>query len=89
MAEVVYSGAQDGFHEQGTLFNGMKFWLAQKVPQRSRFIKDVEVRRIQGSFYSFSSLRMSQANGGEVTRLEKQADIKIVDHARKEALPGM
>jgi hypothetical protein len=27
-------------------------------------------------------------NGGEVVPLEKQADIKIVDHARKEALPG-
>ena len=28
-----------------------------------------------------------QANGGEVFPLEKQADVKIVDHARKEA-PG-
>ncbi|KAL9610397.1 MAG: hypothetical protein Q9167_004907 [Letrouitia subvulpina] len=27
-------------------------------------------------------------NGGEIVLLEKQADIKIVDHARKEALPG-
>lgn len=29
-----------------------------------------------------------QANGGEIVPLEKQADIKIVDGARKEALPG-
>jgi len=29
-----------------------------------------------------------QANGGEILPLEKNADIKIVDHARKEALPG-
>ena len=29
-----------------------------------------------------------QANGGEVLLVDSQADIKIVDHARKEALPG-
>ncbi|KAL2044942.1 hypothetical protein N7G274_002717 [Stereocaulon virgatum] len=29
-----------------------------------------------------------KVNGGEVVPLEKQADVKIVDHARKEALPG-
>lgn len=29
-----------------------------------------------------------KANGGEVLPLENQADIKIVDHAKKEALPG-
>ncbi|KAL9118336.1 MAG: hypothetical protein Q9187_005120 [Circinaria calcarea] len=29
-----------------------------------------------------------KANGGEVVQLEKFADIKIVDHARKESLPG-
>lgn len=31
---------------------------------------------------------MSQANGGEILPLEKHADVKIVDHARKEAPPG-
>lgn len=30
----------------------------------------------------------SQSNGGEVLPIEKHADVKIVDHARKEALPG-
>ncbi|KAL8941507.1 MAG: hypothetical protein Q9216_002189 [Gyalolechia sp. 2 TL-2023] len=30
-----------------------------------------------------------KANGGDITPLEKEADIKIVDHARKEQLPGM
>lgn len=31
---------------------------------------------------------MNQANGGTVVQLEKTADVRIVDHARKEALPG-
>lgn len=30
----------------------------------------------------------SQANGGDILPLEKHADVKIVDHARKEAPPG-
>lgn len=29
-----------------------------------------------------------KANGGEISALDKEADIKIVDHARKEQLPG-
>lgn len=33
-------------------------------------------------------LTLCQANGGEVLPIEKHADLKIVDHARKEALPG-
>ena len=40
------------------------------------------------SFSKPTSLTSFQANGGEVVPLEKQADVKIVDHARKEALPG-
>ena len=35
-----------------------------------------------------SVLTIVQANGGEVLLVEKYADVKIVDHARKEALPG-
>ncbi|KAI4156431.1 MAG: hypothetical protein L6R39_001102, partial [Caloplaca ligustica] len=31
---------------------------------------------------------IDESNGGEVTPLEKEADVKIVDHARKEQLPG-
>ncbi|KAI4120043.1 MAG: hypothetical protein LQ338_007201 [Usnochroma carphineum] len=70
MAQVVYTGVTDAEGVQGTLFQGAKFWLSQKVPQRKRFIDEVK------------------ANGGEITPLEKEADIKIVDHARKEQLPG-
>ena len=33
-------------------------------------------------------LILEQANGGKVLPVEKYADVKIVDHARKEALPG-
>ncbi|MCJ1463828.1 hypothetical protein MMC07_002437 [Pseudocyphellaria aurata] len=68
--KVVYSGVRDDTGVQGRLFQGIKFWLSLRVPQRSRFIGEV------------------QANGGEVMPLENQADIKIVDHAKKEALPG-
>ncbi|KAL8722290.1 MAG: hypothetical protein Q9225_001195 [Loekoesia sp. 1 TL-2023] len=70
MAEVVYTGVTDAAGVQGQLFQGVKFWLSQKVPQRKRFIEEVK------------------ANGGEITPLEKEADVKIVDHARKEQLPG-
>lgn len=33
-------------------------------------------------------LTSAQANGGEILPLEKNADVKVVDHARKEAPPG-
>ncbi|KAL8701785.1 MAG: hypothetical protein Q9224_000332 [Gallowayella concinna] len=70
MAEIVYTAVPDATGIQGSLFQGAKFWLSQKVPQRKRFIEEVK------------------ANGGEITPLEKEASIKIVDHARKEQLPG-
>ncbi|KAL8771845.1 MAG: hypothetical protein Q9209_002783 [Squamulea sp. 1 TL-2023] len=70
MAEIVYTAVTDSTGLRGTLFQGARFWLSQKVPQRNRFIEEVK------------------ANGGEVTPLEKEADVKIVDHARKQQLPG-
>ncbi|KAL8645121.1 MAG: hypothetical protein Q9226_007445 [Calogaya cf. arnoldii] len=70
MAEIVYTAVTDATGINGSLFQGAKFWLSQKVPQRTRFIEEVK------------------ANGGEVTPLEKEADVKIVDHARKQQLPG-
>lgn len=33
-------------------------------------------------------LRTRQANGGQIVPLENQADVKIMDHARKEVQPG-
>ncbi|KAL8978606.1 MAG: hypothetical protein Q9177_006362, partial [Variospora cf. flavescens] len=70
MAEIVYTGVIDAEGVKGNLFQGTKFWLSQKVPQRKRFIEEVK------------------ANGGEITQLEKEADVKIVDHRQKEQLPG-
>ena len=41
-----------------------------------------------GDLSEIELLIVCQANGGEVLPIEKHADIKIVDHARKEAVPG-
>ena len=41
-----------------------------------------------GDLREIRLLTLCQANGGEVLPIEKHADIRIVDHARKEALPG-
>lgn len=43
MAEIVYSAVTDATGIHGTLFQGAKFWLSQKVPQRNRFIEEVKV----------------------------------------------
>ena len=42
-AHIVYSGAAQSAGGQNGLFAGTKFWLSQKVPQRSRFIEEVKV----------------------------------------------
>ncbi|CAD6584188.1 MAG: hypothetical protein ASARMPREDX12_001547 [Alectoria sarmentosa] len=70
MAGIVFNDVADDTDVQGTLFQGIKFWISHKVPQRSRFLSNVK------------------ANGGEILPLEKNADVKIVDHARKETPPG-
>ncbi|CAL8578975.1 hypothetical protein XPA_004739 [Xanthoria parietina] len=70
MAEIVYTAVADATGIHGSLFQGVKFWLSQKVPQRSRFIEEVK------------------ANGGEVMYSEEEAEVKIVDPARKPQLPG-
>lgn len=43
MAEIVYTAVTDATSFQGGLFEGAKFWLSQKVPQRKRFIEEVKV----------------------------------------------
>ena len=69
------------------VFAGLKFWLAQRVPSRSHFIDQIRV-----SSSSLSSLARlmtrEQKYGGSVEPLEKNASIKIADHARKEQIPG-
>ena len=44
MAKIILSGVSDDADVQGTLFQGTKFWISHKVPQRSRFISDVKVK---------------------------------------------
>ena len=44
MAEVVFSGVANDTDVQGTLFQGIKFWISLKVPQRLRFLSDVKVK---------------------------------------------
>lgn len=87
MAKVIYSDVAAINDLQGDLFRGIKFWLSQRVPQRSRFIADINASDhsiITGRAF----LTFRQANGGKVVPLDKQADVIIVDHARKEAPLG-
>lgn len=89
MAEVVFTGVARDAGLHGTLFEGLKFWLSHKVPQRSRWVNDVRVRIHQARTSSLLPRLINlQANGGEVVPLEKQADVIVVDHARKETPPG-
>ncbi|KAM0184600.1 hypothetical protein ACHAPC_005691 [Botrytis cinerea] len=66
MASVVYDGVGGG----GVLFEGMKFFILQRVPSRSRWVE------------------LIRSNGGEVEKLEKNAENIIADHMRKDAPPG-
>ncbi|KAI9845080.1 MAG: hypothetical protein M1837_005084 [Sclerophora amabilis] len=69
-AKVVYTNAHGSSNLRGSLFEGQKFWIAQRVPQRSRLLEQI------------------QSNGGEITALDKKADVRIVDHVRKDIQPG-
>lgn len=60
MANVVLSGVSEDAGVQGSLFEGIKFWLSQKVPQRSRFVNDVKVN---------NALAQSQAKLSQALRL--------------------
>lgn len=88
MAEIVFSGVAEDAGLQGTLFQGMRFWLSHKVPQRSRFVNEVRVSIHPSRALRTVNADCLQTNGGEVVPLEKQADVTIVDHARKEIPPG-
>ena len=43
MAQVVYTNVTGDVDGGGALFEGMKIWLAQRVPQRQRFVQQVQV----------------------------------------------
>ncbi|KAJ4423870.1 hypothetical protein N0V82_001454 [Gnomoniopsis sp. IMI 355080] len=59
---VVYNGTPGA--GKGDLFQGLKLWIAQRVPQRARWIELVK------------------GNGGEIVRLEKNADMLIADNIK-------
>ena len=88
MAHIVYSGAAQPAEGNNGIFAGIKFWISQNVPQRSRFVDDVKVKRsfMLGLFERCAD--KIQSNGGRVFQIEKQADVMIVDHARKHQVPG-
>ncbi|KAJ9132148.1 Telomeric repeat-binding factor 2-interacting protein 1 [Pleurostoma richardsiae] len=67
-APIVYDGVEGS--AGGSLFRGLKFWIAQRVPQRNDLVNKVK------------------SNGGEVVPLEKQADMLIADHVRKDVPAG-
>ncbi|KAI9666950.1 MAG: hypothetical protein M1831_001455 [Alyxoria varia] len=54
---------------EGSLFRDIRFFLVQRLPDRSTFKNIVE------------------RNGGQVVPLERNADIMIADHLRKDAPP--
>lgn len=85
-AHIVYEGAVAG--EGGTLFQGNKFWLAQRTPMRKQWIDQIKVYPRQHSFLARPTLTFPQNNGGEVVLLEKSADYLIADHMRKDAPQG-
>ena len=88
MAQVTYTGTTEAAGIRGKLFHNIRFWVSQKVPQRSRFIDDIKVRKLTSVTRQLRATNTFKSNGGEVYPLEKQASVLIVDHARKEALPG-
>lgn len=68
---VVYDDVAEGASvATGALFEGYKFWVAQRVPIRASYLAKIE------------------ANGGQVVKLEKQADFLIADHFRRDCPPG-
>ena len=68
---VVYDDVAEGADvATGALFEGYKFWVAQRVPIRASYLAKIE------------------ANGGQVVKLEKQADFLIADHFRRDCPPG-
>ena len=81
MATITYRGVGGG----GNLFAGKKFFFLQRVPSRLHYIELVQVRTLSRT--TVHSLTLRQANGGEIVKLEKHADIVIADHARKKDCP--
>lgn len=82
MAPVVYEGVAGG----GDLFQGQKFFIAQRVPARTAFVKDVEVNMPLSGMEAATNF--TKRNGGFVVPLEKNADVLIADHAKPGNAPA-
>jgi len=82
-AKVVYQGVGGG----GDLFEGMKFFLMQRIPSRDKWEGLILVSSAALDCCSRCTDKWKE-NGGTIVQLEKQADMIIADHARKECPPG-
>lgn len=81
---VVYDGMNTG---HGSLFKGIKLWISHRVPQRSRYVDLVKVRkRLAAESISTRQTNHSQENGGKVVLEEKNADMLIADNVRRAGL---
>jgi hypothetical protein len=83
-AAIVYEGVVGG----GDLFQGMKLYILQRVPDRNRWKGLVEVRTAAIKVVEYLLTTRKQSNGGEIVILEKHADMIIADRARKDCPPG-
>ncbi|KXX74747.1 Telomeric repeat-binding factor 2-interacting protein 1 [Madurella mycetomatis] len=83
-ANIVYEGVNGKY--EGTLFGGVKFWVAQRVPTRQDILNKIKVCSCCPS--SLAAPNPLQENGGKIVVLEKFADVLIADHAKKNAPPG-
>lgn len=90
MAQIVYTDVAGDSSLRGSLFQGTKFWFSHRLPSRALFIEQVKVcgLPVVGVAWKLITAWRLQANGGEVVPLEKFADVKIVDHVRKDNAPG-
>lgn len=68
------------------LFKGTQFWLSHNVPQRARFKELITVQSLMPRHCSIA-LTNVQNNGGILRLYEKDADIRLVDHLRKNLPP--
>lgn len=84
-APIVYQGTNGKY--EGTLFGGIKFWVAQRVPTRQEIVAKIKACSLP-VLPSYSALTSLQDNGGKIVPLEKNADVLIADHARKDAPRG-
>ncbi|KFZ03192.1 hypothetical protein V502_11151 [Pseudogymnoascus sp. VKM F-4520 (FW-2644)] len=82
MASVVYEGVAGG----GDLFQGQKFFIAQRVPARTELIKNVEVNMPLPGIVAATNI--TKRNGGFVVPIEKNADVLIADHAKPKFAPA-